>query len=475
MTASNFSTTFGTAYTLFTNSSMSQYPRGFPGSFNNYVFSNSISDSNPNTLTFRYYSANNSEVPSSLVYRLSSDPVPPNSSFAFVVSGFTSYLQSSYSGGSIQATYRYTATGPSGGGTTTEIFTYNYSPRPVSNPFTKCPYKAYYTDDPDNPISVGFQYATKPLVISGFNSSPSSRAINIDFVLDTSDSLYTFRLPIPDPSAYPNAHLTGIRSYLYPVLYYTQNSSSWLPESLQRSLHQTTVSQVSLNNSIYLITSPGQNSIPDIPSNPGPGPDPDPDPSPGGNQDVVDSITDQTNQQNNFFEAVLSFFADFFGKLASMLIGVFIPLDENGSPDFGSVFDDLSGSLKSRLGFFAQVVDTLDTFFGGLFDHSPDGSFLMEFPGISFRYPTSVEGGGGGTKKATIVPAGTLSFSGDTFIWTPDSGEVVSFSNSYFTFVQQNLLAPIALLIVCFAIIRTLQRMYEIIIEDPFDTHLAER
>lgn len=474
MTVSNFSTTFGTVYTPITSGGPSYFPRDIPGSSPSYSFINSTSGPNPNTLSFRYYSADNSEVPSSLVYRLFSDPVPPNSSFAFVVSGFTSYLQSIGATSSIQATYRYTIVGPSGGGggTTTDTFSYDYSPRPVSNPFTKCPYKAYFTDDPDNPISVGFQYATKPLVISGFNSSPSSRVINIDFVLDTSDSLYTFRLPTPDPTAYPNAHLTGVRSYLYPVLYYTQNSSSWLPESLQRSLHDSSAGQVSFRNSTYLITSPGQNSIPDIPSDPGP--DPGPDPSPGGNQDVVDSITDQTNQQKSFFDSILSFFNDFFGNLAKLILGLFVPLDSEGNPDFGSLFDDLSDSLKSKLGFLTEVIELIDTFFGSLFDSTPDSTFLYEFPGISFRLPVSGPQGGGAINY-TIVPPGTIDFSSEDFTWTPEGGSPVSFNNSYFTFVRENLLSPIALIVVCFAIIRTFQEMYDVIIEDPFEERLAVR
>lgn len=200
--------------------------------------------------------------------------------------------------------------------------------------------------------------------------------------------------------------------------------------------------------------------------NPDTGTLPEPEPEPNPNQGVEDAIGEQTEAQKGFFASVLEFFDSFFSNIAHAIIGVFIPLDSEGNPDFGSVFDDLSDALKAKLGFLAETIDLLDTFFRGLFSHAPDGSYLFDFPGIKFSFS--------GTSY-TLVSPGTIAYSGDTFIWTPEIGSPTTFDNKYFVFVQHNLLGPISLLIVFFAILRTLQTMYEIIIEDPFDTHPSVR
>lgn len=455
-TFSNFSSTAGTLYTNFSGTGGSNV-RLFGESSFNQVF-NVPAGSSPNTLTLRNFAASGSEVPASLVARFTFPCRSGYKSIAAFISGFSSYYQSNYSDRTISCLYRYSDSSSSSGYSSISALS-TWNPVPSSTPFSKLPYRAYFSSSPDTTVSSGFVNPTIPFYVHANVPVPAAGdSLVVDIVIDDSQGYFT-KLPVPDSTSYPNATLTRVEVHLRPVAYFTNNIADWVPSSLIGPGWDKYPRYTS-----YVLSKSG--NIPDLPTiDPGGG---EPDPGPGGDSSTSDAIKDQTEQQKNFFEAVLSFFNDFFGNLASAILGIFIPLDENGNPDFGSLFSDLSDALKSKLGFLAEVVDTLDTFFSGLFPDNPSDSFAMEFPGISFKLPFASE-----LSSVTIVPEGVVSFSDNTFVWDPAVGESVSFSNSYFTFVQKNLLAPISLLIVCFAIIRTLQQMYDVVVEDPFEERLA--
>lgn len=455
-TFSNFSSTAGTLYTNFSGTGGSSV-RLFGESSFNQVF-NVPAGFSPNTLTLRNFVVSGSEVPASLVARFTFPCRSGYKSIAAFISGFSSYYQSNYSDRTISCIYRYSNPSSSSGYSNVSVFS-TWNPVPSSTPFSNLPYRAYFSSSPDTTVSSGFVNPATPFYVHANVPVPAAGdSLVVDIVIDDSQGYFT-KFPVPDSTAYPNATLTRVEVHLRPVAYFTNNIADWVPSSLIGPGWDKYPRYTS-----YVLSKSG--NIPDLPTiDPGGG---DPDPGPGGDSSTSDAIENQTEQQKNFFEAVLSFFSDFFGNLARAILGIFIPLDENGNPDFGSLFSDLSDALKSKLGFLAEVVDTLDTFFSDLFPDNPSDSFAMEFPGISFKLPFASE-----LSSVTIVPEGVVSFSDNTFVWDPAVGESVSFSNSYFTFVQKNLLAPISLLIVCFAIIRTLQQMYDVVVEDPFEERLA--